>query len=182
VADTSTHLDAFYQGTDGVLHNAFWDIRYGWKNQTLSGGAGGSPSAVARAPTHWDVMYRSSAGHLQNEFWDAAYGWRNVDLGVGIAGDPHVLAKKSTHMHAYGCVLSRHRRRSSQCVLGYQLRLEAQDALEAQGKEAVMIRPRLAGMAVATVLVAAQLGRAAPASAASSVTVTPSANLSKVSG
>src|SRR5262249_10659747 len=87
-----------YLGTDGHVHELWWDYENGWQHNDLTyrTGAplGGLPSGyVCKSEGTQHVVYQGTEGHIHELWWDNS-GWHHNDLTTGApdrlmaGGDP----------------------------------------------------------------------------------------------
>ena len=87
-----------YLGTDGHVHELWWDYENGWQHNDLtyrtSAPLGGLPSGyVFTSQGTQHVVYRGTEGHIHELWWDNS-GWHHNDLSMGApdalmaGGDP----------------------------------------------------------------------------------------------
>jgi hypothetical protein len=108
--DTGQRLDVFVLGTDGQIHQKYWDSA-GWHPGTgstwfgatdigwgtIPGGAVSDPTATWSS--HMDrltVMVRGNDGGLWESHWTAASGWTTWrSLGGNLTAGPSIAAQRS---------------------------------------------------------------------------------------
>jgi hypothetical protein len=88
---------AFYVGTDGHVHELWWDPRSGWRptdlmtamDERAPGAAVGGALAGYPLDSGQHVLYVGTDNHVHDLWWDAAGGWRPTDLMAAAGGAPN---------------------------------------------------------------------------------------------
>ena len=98
-----------YLGTDGHVHELWWDYENGWQHNDLTFQTGAPPGGLPSGYVFSDqetqhVVYRGNDGHIHELWWDNS-GWHHNNLTTGApdalmaGGDPTGYEATSTPGH-----------------------------------------------------------------------------------
>jgi hypothetical protein len=96
---SSSHLDAFYRGSDNQLYQQWWDGTT-WRLNALGGVLTSDPGAVAMAPNRVDVFARGTDNQLWHKWFDGVWHpWES--LGGVLSSGPDVASWSNSRLDVF---------------------------------------------------------------------------------